>query len=633
MSSIAEHPERSALSPGGVAAFVVTRRPDDQEGTGAAGIWLGDLDGTPQRVHEAVPHTNLAFSPDGAVLAAGVQDSKGSQLLFGHVAGGSVTHWTEVHVPTFVEWVGWEGAELVVLAADPGADAASLTSGRPLPEAEQDPIVASRQEGWRRLWRVDPAAGTTEASSPEGLAVWEAALIPGGGAVVIASTDPTEAGWYRSYLVLLEADGTAVRTLHRSNWQLSSPAVDPAGERVAFVEGWASDRGLLAGEVRVVSLDGTGPAGHADPQIDVTWLSWPQTGRLWVAGWHHLGTAWGWVELGNPTEPSEAGPPPTITVERASCINSRWHPEIVPLPDDSVLTTRSAPDSPPEVVRIRPGAAPAAWTAFNADLVESRRLHVEELLWTSSDGATIEGLLVTPDDGDGPFPLVVDIHGGPSLAWHHSWDLPWAEKLTAAGYSVLLANPRGSAGRGQAFARANLGDPAGAEFTDLLAGVSHCVGAGLVDEDRVGAIGSSYGGYLTAWAVATSGGTFRTGVVIAGMSDLASCWGTANNAPFYDYLLGGRPFDIPVLYADRSPLTALSSGSAPALILHGELDRCVPVGQASELHAGLAALGHEVELVVYPREGHQPTEPAHIADQRARVVAWFDRHLAPLDRV
>src|SRR5215471_354327 len=103
-----------------------------------------------------------------------------------------------------------------------------------------------------------------------------------------------------------------------------------------------------------------------------------------------------------------------------------------------------------------------------------------------------------------------------------------------------MANPRGSAGRGQAFARANLTDPAGAEFGDILAGVAHCAAEGIVDPDRVVAIGASYGGYLTAWAIATEV-AFRCGVVIVGISDLVSCWGIVNNAPFYDYLFGGRP--------------------------------------------------------------------------------------------
>jgi dipeptidyl aminopeptidase/acylaminoacyl peptidase len=433
--------------------------------------------------------------------------------------------------------------------------------------------------------------------------------------------------------VQLDAAGTRQRVLLESDWQLSCPAVSADGQVAACLEGWASDRGLLAGEVRLLRLADAAPAAvplaGQPADLDVTWLRWTPDGRLWLAGWHHLGTAWAWARAGSAlalADPAAAAPV-TMQAEAAGCLNSRWHPEVVPLPDGSALTTRSTPASPPQVVRLRQGSDPVAWTALNDGLAQARRLTVRELRWTGSDGTQIEGLLVEPDDGsDGPRPLVVDIHGGPSLAFHHSWDMLWGELLSEAGYAVLMPNPRGGAGRGQAFGRGNLGDPAGGEFADIEAGIAHCAASGLIDPDRVGAIGASYGGYLTAWAVA-GGGQFRCGVVIAGMSDLVSARGTANNGPFYDYLLQGRPADQGALYLDRSPVTRLSSASAPALILHGHEDQCVPVSQAAELYAGLREHGVPAEFVSYPREGHQVTEPAHVADERARILRWLATYL------
>ena len=80
-------------------------------------------------------------------------------------------------------------------------------------------------------------------------------------------------------------------------------------------------------------------------------------------------------------------------------------------------------------------------------------------------------------------------------------------------------------------------------------------------------------------------------------------------------------------YLERSPIIRLSPASRPALILHGQQDRCVPAGQAEELYAGLRDLGIEAELVIYPREGHQVREPAHLEDQRERVLRWLGAHL------
>jgi dipeptidyl aminopeptidase/acylaminoacyl peptidase len=308
-------------------------------------------------------------------------------------------------------------------------------------------------------------------------------------------------------------------------------------------------------------------------------------------------------------------------------VNSRWHPAVVPLDGEDVLTVRSSPQAPPEVVRLRPESAPAPWSSLNSGAAE-RDIEVREVRWNGEDGLEIEGLLVLPrPSANGAAPqLIVDIHGGPSIAFHYAWTMTWAEVLTAAGFAVLMPNPRGGVGRGQSFGRLNLADPAGAEMTDIVAGVRHCADAGLLAPGRAGAIGASYGGYLTAWAVSRPD-VFACGVVIAGVTNLISCRGTANNNAFYDFLLQGSPRDAGPAYLERSPVVAVDARTSPTLILHGEQDQCVPVGQAHELHYALRAAGVDTEMVVYPREGHQTVEPEHLTDQRRRAVEWFERYL------
>ncbi len=612
------HPERVACAgDGAVAAFVVGAARSGAKDQ--AGVWIGSVDGRPSRLTDEIPDTNLAFCADGSALAYALTADDRPQLVVRDTAGAVRQRHDLDAVPEVVAWAA--DGSLLVLLAEPGADTASLTSGKPL-AGDVPPARSNRNPvGWRRVWRVDADTGDASALSPPDLTVWQFASLPDGRLVAVASTDPGEGGWHRPVLTLLGPDPSARQDLHVGSWQLSNPAVSPDGARVAFLEGWTSDRGLDTGDLRVLDL-ATGAITELGPTgVDATWLHWAPDRRLWFAGWRGLGTAWGWID--NPTGDSTGGDSqatPVVHPEVAGCINSRWHPQVVPLADGRALTVRSTESEPPEVSVVEPGGW-SAWSDLNANVDRERGFVVREVRWAVDD-VELEGLLVLPRGVEGPCPLVVDIHGGPSVAYHHSWSLTWSETVTAAGYALFLPNPFGGPGRGQGFARRNLGDPAGAEFSQILAGVRYLVDAGVADGERLAAMGASYGGYLTAWAVATAE-LFRGGVVIAGMSNLISSWGTANNAPCYEFLCDGTPDQARDLYLERSPVSAVSPRSLPALILHGELDQCVPVGQARELFTTLTEAGVEAQLVVYPGEGHQVHKIEHVHDQRERILAFL----------
>ena len=150
---------------------------------------------------------------------------------------------------------------------------------------------------------------------------------------------------------------------------------------------------------------------------------------------------------------------------------------------------------------------------------------------------------------------------------------------------------------------------------------------GLADGARIGVTGASYGGYLTAWAVATSH-RFRAAIMVSGIANHWSSHYSCNHA-FSEHIMGGSMTEhrFRQLAIDRSPMMRLDRPSTPTLIIHGKEDRCMPLGQAQELYAGLIERGVESELVVYPREGHGLREDTHRRDYWRRAVAWFDRHL------
>jgi dipeptidyl aminopeptidase/acylaminoacyl peptidase len=249
----------------------------------------------------------------------------------------------------------------------------------------------------------------------------------------------------------------------------------------------------------------------------------------------------------------------------------------------------------------------------------------EEFHFLAADGQELDGVLVRPSGATvEPLPLVVVPHGGPYSYSAVAAQLDLGAVLASAGMAVLMPNYRGGAGRGRAFADMAYGEVGGAEFGDVMAAVDAAVELGIADPNRLGIAGGSQGGFLTAWAV-TQTDRFKAGVMIAGVSD----WGLmtmSSDLPTFEAMLsGGPPWDGPrLLRADeRSPIRHARSTRTPLLIVHGEQDRRVPVANAIGFERALRDVGVEVELVVYPREGHHIEEHAHFVDLTRRLRDWF----------
>ena len=319
----------------------------------------------------------------------------------------------------------------------------------------------------------------------------------------------------------------------------------------------------------------------------------------------------------------EAGPVefPTIAVSQWQFPPAPLDPAAIGAPG-AVAVIGQRPAGVPELA-IR---AAGGWVPIARAVGEATDVDVHEVSWESTDGLVINGLLVA-GAGTAPRSLVVHVHGGPANLWHRGLTYGTLA-LVAAGHAVLLPNPRGSVGRGQDYARANLEDPAGLELSDLITGVDHYLRRCPEAEGRVAFVGGSYGGYLTACA-ATTTGRAAAAAMISGHPDLVSARHGSNNGFFYDRLLGAPPYGIEMAatYLRRSPIVHVTPNTAPTLILHGADDRCTPVAQAVEFHTALSDAGVPTQLVVYPREGHGISEPDHQVDLWSRVCSWFDRFL------
>jgi dipeptidyl aminopeptidase/acylaminoacyl peptidase len=288
----------------------------------------------------------------------------------------------------------------------------------------------------------------------------------------------------------------------------------------------------------------------------------------------------------------------------------------------------------PDELRLVEGEDVRALTSWNAEIASALPMPVVETVrWRGAIGP-LEGVLFRPPDvtPGRRYPVIVNPHGGPRDRSTASFD-PQAAYFVSQGFLVFRPNFRGSTGYGDEFARASVGNWGEGPFRDLISGVEVVVLKGLADPARLFVYGWSYGGYLVNWAV-THGEQFRAAVSGAGMADLRLQYAISDARRWrFDYFSATpfEPANLP-LYERESPVTWARGAKTPTLFLHGERDQRCPLVQGLLMHRALQDNGVKTELVVYPRETHNFTEPRHIVDRARRIVDWFRQHDRPAAR-
>lgn len=269
-------------------------------------------------------------------------------------------------------------------------------------------------------------------------------------------------------------------------------------------------------------------------------------------------------------------------------------------------------------------------TGVNDGLLRSRQLvRPKRITWQSFDGLEIEGWLYLPPVVEGAkAPLILEIHGGPSLAWGDSYVHEF-QVLAGKGYAVLAANPRGSTGYGEAFCQKSLHDWGGNDFRDLMAGIDHVITTEPVDGTRLGIGGLSYGGYMTNWAI-TQTNRFKAAVSRNGISYLPGVRLLSDESLSFDYVMDEAGSDNAALQQNRSALTFADRITTPLLLLHADNDLRCPFSESLQLFVTLRKRKHMVELVRYPGVSHlidwpEFGTPGQRTDRLRRTAAWFER--------
>jgi dipeptidyl aminopeptidase/acylaminoacyl peptidase len=623
-----------AASPATGLAAATAMVCDELRGVPSTRIVEIDLADGVTRILTQGPNSDRAprWSPDGKAIAF-LSDRQASFLFDLYLLDrDSGTERRVEGLNGWVEYHSWsaDGRSLLLGVAGFEADLAGAQGGfsvaREQAETEAwrpEVDVGTRADSWRSLWIYDLGDQGLRRVSPEGVNVWEACWCGADAVVASCSDTPGEEAWYTAEVRRFALDGGTPTTLFRPTDQIGWLSASPSGATVAIVEAICSDRTIVAGTLNLIET-GSGEARIVAIDADVTSTAWRGEGHLLLTALRgadnlillhdvaagETGELWS----GRETTPSGGRFPEVFSLGRA--------------PGDC-LFVREGWFEPPTLHAIEGGKLRAI-RRFGSEEVATavaRLGTARALSWTAPDGLEIEGWLVTPP-GEGPHPLVMNIHGGPvwALRPRYLGRHFLHRTLLDAGYAVLDVNPRGSSGRGQDFARRVFGDMGGADTHDYLSGLTSLVEQGIADPARLGVTGGSYGGFMSAWLI-TQDQRFAAAVPVAPVTDWVSEHLTCH-IPYFCKIFLDDDIDNPTgRYFTRSPIHFARQVTTPTLQICGALDKNTPAVQALEFHHALLENGVKSVLATYPQEGHGVRQMPAVFDYLARLLGWFEEHM------
>jgi dipeptidyl aminopeptidase/acylaminoacyl peptidase len=639
---------RGAFAPGSgrpTNAIDVTVSPDGREvaftgsmlerleGVPTARICLADFPSGAFKVATFGPNTDLGpkFAPSGRLLAfRSDRASPGNfQVYFLDLDTGE-TRAAPVVATGWVEYMEFspDGERLLLGVAGHGADVSggqgAKTSKRAdMAAASWMPTVETGNEAFRRrsVWVLEMSDQSLRQATPSSLNPWEACWCGNDSIAAVVSEGAAEEDWYRATLVSVALRTGAVRTLYKPQDQLEWLSGSPDGRQLAFAEAVCSDRWVVAGDLRIIDLESGDVRKVATGGVDVTFTKWRDSRRLLIAGIRGLENVVATVD-GEVRE--------IWCSEELNC-QGVFYPYAAPFPGDvdDVVIGAWGHLVAPRLLHVGGGGARKILDFGHGGLeaVVRRLRPVTPYRWKAPDGQEIEGWLMR-GAGNAPAPLVMEVHGGPIWRWPQMFLARSAYHVMLAerGYALFWPNPRGSSGRGQAFAGSVVGDMGGADTLDYLAGLDQLVADGIADPQRIGVMGGSYGGFMTSWLV-TQDSRFAAAISVSPVTNWLSQHLTSNIPYFDTFCLGSRFIDLGGKHYSRSPVQFAHRVRTPTLNVCGALDRCTPPGQALEFHSALRESGVESVLVTYPQEGHGVRTFPGMIDYAARVVDWFEGHL------
>ena len=460
---------------------------------------------------------------------------------------------------------------------------------------------------------------------------------------ILVGGAPLGASWWpqltKRALHLFDRTGGRQRKLPTLDVETWHPSLSPSAQLVAYIAYQVypeDDRQLQRMVLQVMNLDGdvdTRTMSHENDGLTLEHAPiWAGDSAVYITR-DQKGSA-RLFRANVATKRWDALTPDTLSVAQFAVSND----------GKTILAILESANAPQELYDVDPATgALTKLTAYGDSIRTPTRGRVRQLAWPSGDGRfTVHGFLVEPPayDSTRAYPLVVLVNGGPGALFTNTFILAnyWQQGLVppqwlaAAGYLVLLPNPRGDRGFGEEYAGANRGDYGFGPLGDVEGGVSMLIARGLVDSTEVGIAGVSFGGYLTALAV-THTTRFTAASIDDGPTDLRLDYGEnyALRAEYWRTFFGGTPWDMPGVYAAQSPITHVDRVRTPVLMRYGgrgstsdEIRPSYMLAQGLEFYAGLRDAGVPVEFILHPDQGHGVGDWELYKDWVTRNVRWFD---------
>ena len=583
---------------------------------------------TAASANQSCNETEPQWSPGGNEIAflSDAQTPNQLQLFIADAISGTlITKQPLTHFNGYVSHLHWspDGKYLSVLYVE-------QASREPSPMAAENRatgiIDSAINRNMQRIAVINRTTGETQQVTPSQLYIFEYDWSPDSTSFVYsAAPPPGDDNWYITKLYTQNLFNSDTTLIYKPSRQIAVPRWSPDGKHIAFIEGLMSDQGGTGGEIFTIDAKSNTQSKNLTPNRKSTpsWFTWQPDGNI-------LFTEFVGGSVAITTLNTKNGKTQTLWKADASIRAGNEETSLSVVNNNSSTTIAFIRHAWNELPEIWYGnfSQQTRLTRLN-DAIHKPLLRTENLTWTNED-KHVQGWLLFPQNYDSTkhYPMVVNPHGGPAWIFTPMWSCPDFNTTvyTQLGYFVFFPNARGSYGQGEEFTAANRRDWGFGDLRDIISGVDFAASKFLIDKNRVGICGWSYGGFLAMFSI-TQTNRFRAAVAGAGACDWQSYYGQNSIDKWMWSYFNASPYDDPGAYAKVSPVTYIKKAKTPTLILVGERDGEAPSPQSFQFWHALKELHVPTQLVVYADEGHSFEKFEDMIDVSLRTIEWFNTYM------